>query len=288
MKKVLLAGSTGYLGRHIAAELVKQGYQARVIARSTQNFEKLNIQVDEIIQAQVTDSSTLQYCFKDVEVVISSVGITRQKDGLTYMDVDYQANKNLLDAAKKNGVKKFIYVSLLKGDQLKHIQICKAKELFVDELKKSGLDYCIIRPGGFFSDMEEFYNMAKRGRVYLFGDGRFQSNPIHGADLAEICVDAITINQKEIEAGGPEVLTQEEMAQVAFDALGKKAKITYLPDWFRRFSLKLGIVIMSKVKYGPFEFFLTVMAMDLIGPVRGTHTLYSHYKSINPKYKKYL
>ena len=56
-------------------------------------------------------------------MVISTVGIIRQKDGLTYMDVDYQANANLIDAAKQNGVEKFIYVSALNGDQLRHLKI---------------------------------------------------------------------------------------------------------------------------------------------------------------------
>ena len=41
-------------------------------------------------------------------MVISTVGITRQKDGLTYMDVDFQSNVNLIEEAKKEGVKKII------------------------------------------------------------------------------------------------------------------------------------------------------------------------------------
>jgi uncharacterized protein YbjT (DUF2867 family) len=82
--------------------------------------------------------------------VISTVGITRQKDGLTYNDVDYQANVNLIDEAKKKGVKKFIYISVFNGQLLRHLKICEAKEKLVDYLKKSGLDFCIIRPNGFF------------------------------------------------------------------------------------------------------------------------------------------
>jgi hypothetical protein len=39
--------------------------------------------------------------------------------------------------------------------------------------------------------MDEFYHMAVKGRIYLFGDGSYKSNPIHGEDLAQVCVDAI-------------------------------------------------------------------------------------------------
>ena len=67
-------------------------------------------------------------------MVISTVGITRQKDGFTYMDVDYRENANLLSEAKRSGVKKFIYVSVLNGEKLSNLKICEAKEIFVTEL----------------------------------------------------------------------------------------------------------------------------------------------------------
>ncbi len=86
-------------------------------------------------------------------------------------------------------------------------------------MKKSGVDYCIVRPNGFFSDMSEFFNMAKRGRIYLFGRGELKANPIHGEDLATVCVDAIEKSDREIEVGGPEILTQNEIAVTAFDVL---------------------------------------------------------------------
>jgi uncharacterized protein YbjT (DUF2867 family) len=75
-------------------------------------------------------------------------------------------------------------VSVFNGPNLRHLDIVRAHEDFVDVLKASGLDYSVIRPTGFFSDMSEFYKMARRGRVYLLGRGNNRVNPIHGADLA--------------------------------------------------------------------------------------------------------
>ena len=163
MKNVLIAGATGYLGSFITRELKRQEYYTKVIVRNPAKFEGFGIEVDEIITAEVTDRSTLTGCCINIDVVISAIGITKQKDGLTYMEVDYRANANLLEEAANSGVKKFVYVSVLNGDKLKAVKICKAKEKFVDLLIHSGLEYCIIRPNGFFSDMAEFYNMAKSG-----------------------------------------------------------------------------------------------------------------------------
>lgn len=281
MKGILLAGSTGYLGSYIAKELQKRSCFFRVIARNPEKLKQNDIEANEVLKAELTDPEAISECCKGIDVVISTVGITRQKDGLTYMDVDYQANMNLLKEAKKSGVKKFIYVSVLNGEKLRNLKICDAKEMFVEQLKKSGVDYCIVRPNGFFSDMSEFFNMAKRGRVYLFGNGELRANPIHGEDLATVCVDAIDKPDKEVEIGGPETLTQNNIALIAFDILGNKPKITHIPDWVRVTILKLVRLFTGSRVYGPVEFFMTVMSMNMLAPEYGKHTLKEYFTNLN-------
>ncbi|MCB0732643.1 MAG: NAD(P)H-binding protein, partial [Ignavibacteriae bacterium] len=63
--KVLLAGATGYLGKFIAKELVKQGYETSVIVRNKKRFLESNIIVDDIYDAEVTNPETLDDCFKN-------------------------------------------------------------------------------------------------------------------------------------------------------------------------------------------------------------------------------
>lgn len=279
--KILVAGATGYLGKYIVKNLVEKNFNTTVLVRNPTKFETFGISVNRVVQAEVTNPSTLENSCDGIDFVISTLGITRQNDGLSYMDVDYQANLNLLNEAKKNGVRKFVYVSVLNGDKLKALKICEAKEKFADELKQSGLEYCIIRPNGFFSDMTEFYNMAKTGRIYLFGDGTFKSNPIHGEDLAKVCVDAINQEEKEIDVGGPETFSQNEIAEIAFEAAGKPIKITHIPDWIRRLVLRSLKLILSTTKFGPIEFFMNVMATEMTAPAYGVHTLTNYFKSLN-------
>lgn len=280
--KVLLAGSTGYLGSYILKELIARKIQTRIVVRNTQKLDPtvLENSLVEVLKAEVTRPETLSNCCEGIDTVISTVGITRQKDGLTYMDVDYQANLNLLREAQNAGVRKFIYISVLNGEHLKGIKICEAKERFVEALKESALEYCIVRPNGFFSDMTEFYHMAKKGRIYLFGDGTLRSNPIHGEDLAKECVNAIDSDTKELNIGGPETLTQNEIAEIAFEAAGKKPKITHIPDWIRRMAFSLARKFMSEQKFGPVEFFMTVMAMEMTAPEYGNHTLREYFNGL--------
>ena len=283
MKKVLLAGATGYLGSYIAKELQKKAFVTRVIVRNTKSLKDKDLQLSEVVKAELTRPDTIKGCCNNIDVVISTVGITRQKDGLTYMDVDYQANMNLLQEARISGVQKFIYVSVLNGDNLRYLKICDAKERFVEKLKASGLDYCIIRPNGFFSDMVDFFKMAKKGRVYLFDKGELKTNPIHGKDLATVCVDAIYNVDKEILVGGPETLTHQEIALSAFDVLGREPKITYVPEWIRAFILKLLKIFTGSKIYGPIEFFMTVMAIDMVAPEYGKYTLKEYFSILNAR-----
>ncbi|MCP3931108.1 MAG: SDR family oxidoreductase [Bacteroidetes bacterium] len=280
MKNVLIAGATGYLGEYITRELAERHFNTTVLVRNISKFESFGIAVDKLLKAEVTNKIALKNCCDGIDMVISSVGITKQTDGLSYMDVDYQANLNLLNEAKKSGIKKFIYVSVLNGEKLKSLKICEAKEKFVEALKNSGLKYCIIRPNGFFSDMTEFYNMAKKGRIYLFGNGELKSNPIHGIDLAQVCVDAIEKKETEIEVGGPETLSQNEIAKIAFEVAGKPIKITYIPDLIRRLLLRSLKLLLNPKKYGPIEFFMNVMAIEMVAPEYGDYTLRDYFNII--------
>ena len=282
MRNVLLAGASGYLGSFILKELLLRGYQTKIIVRNVEKINKELIESDylEIIKAELTKLESIVGCCDGIDTVISTVGITKQKDGLTYLDVDYKANMNLLMEAIKSGVKKVIYVSVLKGKELRNLKICDAKEKFVDELKSSVLKYCIIRPNGFYSDISEFFNMAKKGRVYLFGDGNYKLNPIHGIDLAKVCVDSIDMDVNEIEIGGPQILTQNQIAEIAFSSLNKKPKITHIPNWVRKLVLFLVKSFTSVKTFGPIEFFLTVMAMDFIAPKFGNHLLEDYFNEL--------
>lgn len=271
--KILIAGSTGYLGSHIIKQLMASNADFTALARNEKKLHELGVANSKIINADVTKEESLKGVCDNIGTVVSTVGITRQKDGLTYMDVDYQANYNLLQEAKKAGVKRFVYISAINGDKYRNLKIFEAKEKFVDSLKASGLEYLIIRPNGFFSDMKDFLDMAEKGKVYLFGSGTAKLNPIHGEDLAVYILENINSDEKELSVGGPEVFTQNEIGALALSAWDKPVKIMHLPDWIRKFSIWSLRTFTSVKTYGPIEFFLTLMADDNVAPIYGNNRL---------------
>jgi uncharacterized protein YbjT (DUF2867 family) len=274
MKRILVAGATGYLGGFVAQEFKARGHFVRALARSPEKLNSVKGSLDEIVQGEVTRPETLEEVCEGIDIVFSSVGITKQKDDLTFKDVDYQGNVNLLEAAQRAGVEKFIYVSVFKGPDLLHLDIVKAHEDFVAVLQASGMEYAVIRPTGFFSDMGKYLNMARKGRVYLFGSGSNQINPIHGADLAVTCVDAL-----KVDVGGPEVLTHREIARLALHSQGKPVRISSVPLWVMR-SLVWVTRLFNKHQGEVLAFLTTAMSADAVAPATGVRRLEHHFADV--------
>lgn len=278
MKKVLVAGATGYLGQYVVRESSSRGYWVRALGRSAARLEPLKEYADELSVADVTEPDSLAGLCDGIDIVFSSVGITRQKDGLTYDHVDYQANRNLLTIAEASGVSKFMYVHVLNAEKLHHVAMIQAKQAFVEELKRSTLGHTVVCPSGFFSDMEEFLTMARSGRVYLFGDGSNRINPIHGADLAEFCVGALESREQQVDVGGPEEFTYREIAELAFDTLDQPEKISCVPKPLVSAIVRAMRWLTPVRVHGPLEFMACVMTMDVIGQPYGQRRLADHFR----------
>jgi uncharacterized protein YbjT (DUF2867 family) len=239
MKRVLIAGTTGYLGSFVVQEFKKQGFWVRALARTLEKLAPLKEFIDESY----------------------------------IMDVDYQGNQNLLEEALREGTAKFIFISVFNAENMKNLKGIEAKLRFEESLKRSGMQYSIIYPNGFFSDMLEYLQMAKKGRGYVFGSGENRINPIHGKDLAEVCVEAAVGDHEEIQVGGPDIFTHNEILVMAVEAVGKQKKISKIPLWVRILTVRTLRTFTSVKTYGPMEFFMTVLPADLVAPTYGTHHL---------------
>jgi uncharacterized protein YbjT (DUF2867 family) len=277
MRRVFIAGATGYLGRHLCAEYQQRGWYVIALVRKT--IQAAPIAADQLVEAQATDPETLKGVMAGADLVVSCLGITRQTDGLGYWDVDYQANLNLLREAERAGVGQFGYIHVLHASDMAQVPMVAAKSAFVGELLRSSVAATVIAPTGYFSDMGDFLNMAQSGRVWLFGDGSKQINPIHGADLAVATAEAVEARLDWFDVGGPDVFTQRELAELAFASIGKPARITLLPDILRRMALRVLPFVTPRRISGPAGFFLSALAYDMVGARHGTRRLEDHFEN---------
>jgi uncharacterized protein YbjT (DUF2867 family) len=276
--KVLVAGATGYLGSHIVHELRDRGHQVRALARDAERLEAMRDVVDEVFPADATDTSTLVGCCDGVDAVISSIGLVGKGGRQTCWDVDYGANRNLLGLAEQAGVGKFVYTSVVRAPALEKLQLVRAKRAFEDDLRASATPYTILLPNGYFSDFDEYLAMARKGRVYLFGDGGFRINPIAGTDVAAAAVDALTADAVEVELGGPDRLSHQQIAEEAFHALGTPPRTRHIPTWLLTASLAVMRRVTPLRVHGVIEFPLTVLTHDVVSPTTGRRHLADYFQ----------
>ena len=289
-KKVLVAGASGYLGRYAVREFKKRGYYVRVLVR---NAEKLKTAgphgepaifdlVDEIIIGDVTSPEALNGLCKDIDIVFSSLGLTAPHPVHTSYDVDYLGNKVILDQAIAAKVARFIYVSVFNQDKMAEVLSIKAHELFVADLEKSPLSWAVLRPNGYFSDMGRFFDMAKSGHIFMVGEGDKKINPIHGADLARLSVDAVDGDCREIPVGGPDIFTFREVMEMAFHACHKSVWITPLPMWLAEGSLMI-TGIFNRNLADLLSFAVEALKFDHVAPAYGTRHLKEFFAELAVK-----
>ncbi len=280
MPTVLVAGATGYLGRHLVATYLDRGWTVRALVRDAGRARRLLPAAATLVEAEATRPDTLTGCMAGCDLVVSALGLTRQKDGLSPWDVDFQANANLLDAALAARVPQFAYVHVLNADRMAGVPLIDAKAAFVARLRASPIAATVIEPTRYFSDMADLFEMARGGRVWLFGGGDTRLNPIHGADLAEASADAIAAALPRAAIGGPEVFTLNGIAQLAATALGRPARVTHLPDGLRRAALAVIPRVLPVARSAPLTFFLSAMAEDMVAPRHGTRRLGDHFAAL--------
>lgn len=226
--KIVLAGAYGNLGSEIFKALLSAGHQvvgADMIERD------LGLQGDfSFRKLDVTDPESLKGLCEGADCLISTVGLTKTSASLTNYQIDYQGNVNLLNEAKAAGVKKFIYISVVKADKAPKVPMVHAKYLFEQELKNSGLEYIIYRPTGYFYDIVKVFKpMVEKGEVTLLGKEDVSANVIHTPDFARYIVEHLGDENTIVPIGGKETYTYEELAKMCFAAAGKEPVIKRAP-----------------------------------------------------------
>jgi uncharacterized protein YbjT (DUF2867 family) len=226
--KVVLAGAYGNLGADVFKALLKAGHQ---VVAADMIERDLGLQGDFTFKKlDVTHPEALKGLCDGADCVISTVGLTKTSATTTNYEIDYQGNLNLLNEAKAAGVKHFAYVSVLKADQAPKVPMLHAKYLFEEELKKSGLTWCIYRPTGYFYDIVKVFKpMIEKGEVTLLGSKPVHANVVSTEDFAAFIVAHMLDENRCYNVGGKETYSYEEIANLCFAAAGKQPVIKRAP-----------------------------------------------------------
>lgn len=243
-KRVFVAGATGYIGKFVTQELVARKYDVVSFARERSGIDgsvsagqtRRQLAGSEVRFGDICDSESLVGSgmrSERFDAVFSC--LTSRSGGVkdSWM-IDYQANRNLLDAAKTAGAKQFVLLSAI-CVQKPMLEFQRAKLKFEHELRDSGMTYSIVRPTAFFKSLAGQVEAVKKGKPYvLFGNGELTScKPISEADLARFMADCLEDPSKSnriLPVGGPgEPVSAKAQGELLFELLGRKPKFRKIP-----------------------------------------------------------
>ncbi len=242
MKKVLVAGATGGLGKKVLQELKHRGYFVRALAVNAKGADKIKDIADEVVIGDASKPESIVHLCEQIDIVFSAIGKNVSlfaNDDQSFFDIDYQANKNLIEQAKKNGVKRFVYISIYGSDLYGDAELANVHRKIEKELLSSQMSVTIIRPVALFLGLLDVLRMAKNGVVITVGSGKNKTNPIHEDDLAKVCVDHLEEGPTILEVGGPNIYTRDQIAEFAIKAVGGNVQHVHLPETIVNGSLPL-------------------------------------------------
>ena len=254
--KILVTGGTGFTGKALVRRLLNDGHQ--VVALDFQEglkTQELREWGAEVVIGTVTDKEVVDRCMKGVEVVHHLAAAFRQLNvpNSYYWDVNVEGTRNVLEAARRENVKKFVYCSTCgvhgnvdnpPGNEESPInaadyyqQTKYEAEPIVKEYQQKGMETTILRPAAIYGpgDPERFFMIFKRvnkGMFPMFGNGKTLYHPLYIDHL----VDAHVLTQEPGKGVGEAYLIADEeyieietLVQKTAAALKVDVKIPHFP-----------------------------------------------------------
>ncbi|SEI19709.1 Uncharacterized conserved protein YbjT, contains NAD(P)-binding and DUF2867 domains [Rhizobium tibeticum] len=255
--KVLVVGATGFLGAKILRNLAHDE-NATVLAMSRKGAPSGDVAGVEWVRGDMMDPASLDRALQGVDVVVSSAN-SYMKGSL---DTDFQGNKNLIEAAARAKVNRFVFLSIVSCEAASKVPHFHAKKVAEDRIKTSGVPYVFVRAPSFLDQSTDYIAKAvKGGKFQGMGDKATRWSYVLTDDLASYLAKAATYRGTEIVnqtidvgwSDGPK--NQQELADTISSVVNKRLKIQIIPWWILRVAAR-PVKLFSELGYDLIQMFL--------------------------------
>jgi uncharacterized protein YbjT (DUF2867 family) len=232
MKKILLTGATGFIGKALTRHFAETDYSIRALIHPSSKSPDLpkGIPVEAFVSG-LNDLRGLRAAMVGVDIVYHLASEEALGARGNLLETDIQGTSNLIQAAEESGIQKFLYLSHLGADRASAYPVMTAKAIAEDHIRKSSLDYTILRSGIVFGSQDRFtIPLAKLIRrvplIFPLPDqGETLLQPLWIEDLANIMMWAVEnpkTRRELYEIGGPEQLSFREIISIMLEVMGLK------------------------------------------------------------------
>ncbi len=186
MKTLALTGATGFVGKATVDHALARGHRVRALTRREQPARE----GVSWIAGNLDSEDALARLASGADAVVHIAGVVNAPSPAGFINGNVHGTARMAAAAASMGVRRFVHVSSLSAREPQLSEYGRSKERAEDEVRKSGLDWTMIRPPGVYGpgdmEMRDLFRIAKLGFVILPPAGR--TSLIHVADLARLLV----------------------------------------------------------------------------------------------------
>ena len=240
--KIVVAGGTGFLGRHISKALLAGGHAVTVLGRSPDKVSRIpELAGANATLGDVTDPTSLTGRLEGADAVVMAVQFPNHpievpRKGLTYERYDHEGTVNLLAEAQRAGGVRFLYVSGASADPASEKTWYRAKGMAERAITNSGVEHAIVRPSWAYGPedraLNRFASIARMSPVVPQPGASPQLiQPIYVDDIADVFARIVERGAYGgvFEIGSREVMTMNEVVRTLLDVMGKKRVVIPIP-----------------------------------------------------------
>jgi uncharacterized protein YbjT (DUF2867 family) len=229
---VLVVGGTGDLGGRAVRALLARGKKVRALVRPGSDPSRLVTQGVDVVRGDMLEPASLGPAMIGVSAVVSTaIGYSHRRE-TDSLRTDTEGNRNLVDAARKYDVPRFVFQSILTCDLAESVPHFWPKKLTEDHLEEQGLPFVSLRPGAFLGGP-----WMKKGLEYGGVIGMTPPNvritfidPDEVARVLALSIDEPRALGKKIDLGSDRPLSSPELAELLGRLMGRTLQIQPLPQ----------------------------------------------------------
>jgi uncharacterized protein YbjT (DUF2867 family) len=245
VRRVLLTGASGFLGREVMCRLLAAGSEVVAVSRAPRRSEVAPGVIQ--VAADVTGTEWHRWCAHCTAAIHLAAIIReapRRRD--TFDRINRAGTESVVAACVAHGIRRLVHVSALGARRDAATAFLRSKGLAEESVRHSGLTWTIIRPALIFGPGDRFSctlaRMLRRLPVFpVFGGGAYVLQPVAVSEVAAVLVAALEIGAcagEVIEMGGPEVLTYVEAVRRTAAALAIRRSLIHLPLGLSRLAVR--------------------------------------------------
>jgi len=230
MQRIFVTGGTGFVGKHVIRALLAHGFLVRCLVRPGSEEDLRGFEAIDRVPGDALDTRELAPSVEGCAAIVHLVGIIREQPmrGVTFDRLHREATAQMVDVARRAGVKRFVHMSALGTRADARSGYHRSKWAAEEIVRDSGLDWTILRPSVIYGRGDEFVSvfagMIRRLPVVpVIGSGQYPLQPIAVEHVAEGFARSLLAGvhtHQVYELGGPHAYPFVEILDLIGQALG--------------------------------------------------------------------